>query len=277
MMKKLRLLSYLMTGRKAWSRGYSEYKWKEIDSKINDNTFLNKFKNDRYIPYELGDGLDERLIEYIWIFSNLNNKKENLLDAGSTFNFPEIIWHPKLEKKNITIYTFSKEKNHFHKKNISYEYGDLRKLPFDDKTFDSIVCQSTIEHIDMDNSIYGYDLENNSAVPEKSYEYIKVVYELERVLAKGGQLLLTFPYGKYENHGFFQQFDKEMTDRILDYLESNGYVTVDYFQYDNNSWIYSDVKKCEFSQSYNPHTGIGKGDDNAAHCRAVCCIKFTKN
>jgi ubiquinone/menaquinone biosynthesis C-methylase UbiE len=29
-------------------------------------------------------------------------------------------------------------------------YGDLRVLPFKDNYFDEIVCQSTLEHIDMD-------------------------------------------------------------------------------------------------------------------------------
>ena len=28
--------------------------------------------------------------------------------------------------------------------------------------------------------------------------------------------------------------------------------------------------------SYNPHTGKGKQNDNAAHCRSVACVEFIK-
>lgn len=83
-------------------------------------------------------------------------------------------------------------------------------LPFKSELFDTIICQSTLEHIDMDNSIYGYDLERRDTMQEKSYSFLKGISELLRILKPEGMLCLTFPYGKFENHGFFQQFDSEM-------------------------------------------------------------------
>ena len=89
-------------------------------------------------------------------------------------------------------------------------------------------------------------------------------------------LLLTFPYGKFENHGFFQQFDNEMLQKLLVLLNNLGKTEIDFFLYTVEGWTWSDEKKTSSTESYNPHTGKGKGNDGAAHCRGICCIKFLK-
>ncbi len=271
-----KIKKYLTQGKIPWSLGYQEYKTEIIKSIIYDKKILDRFfKNE--IPQQYGIGLDERIVEYAWIFANLKEKESKLLDAGSTFNFEYILKQDKLQNKNITIYTYYPESPNFNEKRISYQYGDLRYLPFRDNFFDEIVCQSTIEHIDMDNSIYGYDLKANQDVNQKSYEYLKVIEELLRILNYSGQLLLTFPYGKFENHGFFQQFDEEMINRIYVMMEKVGIVHTYFFKYIKSGWIYSNQIDCNTEESYNPHTNKGKKDDGAAHSRAICCIKFIKN
>lgn len=268
---------YRSTGRKPWSYGYIDSKWNDIDSALVDHNVLKQFKNST-IPTMYGLGYDERIVEYPWIFSHLKQVSGNtILDAGSTFNFNTIVKHQLIKNKELTIYTYYPEAENFLSNRISYVFGDLRTLPFKSNQFEEIVCQSTIEHVDMDNSIYGYSLESNKETAKKSYEYIKVIDELIRVLKPDGQLLLTFPYGKFENHGFFQQFDEEMVTRISNVMNNSGVYTKEFIIYDKKGWRFDKQENCNNSVSYNPHTGKGKGDDGAAHCRCVCCIKFTKN
>lgn len=268
---------YKNTGRKPWSYGYIDTKWVDINSTINNSNSLNAFK-DGSIPEKFGIGYDERIVEYPWIFSHLkSSEKSSILDAGSTFNFKEIVEHPNIKNKELTIYTYYPESESFINNRISYVFGDLRSLPFKTNLYDEIVCQSTIEHVDMDNSIYGYNLQPNTESTKKSYEYLKVIDELIRVLKSGGQLLLTFPYGQFENHGFFQQFDEEMVKKITDFMGLIGKHKEEFIIYSKNGWRFDKQENCNHSLSYNPHTGKGKGEDGAAHCRCVCCITFIKN
>ena len=129
----------------------------------------------------------------------------------------------------------------------------------------------------MDNSIYGYDITHNEDSNKKSYEFLLAVIEMVRVLKAKGALLLTFPYGKFENHGFFQQFDDEMLDRVLNLFESLGKCQVTFFQYKNDSWNFASKDDLANIVSYNPHSGKGELDDGAAHCRSIACLHFIKN
>ncbi len=266
--------TYLKNGRIPWSLGYILYKEKFIENSLRALNIEEKFKS-----YNLKDGfgvgIDERCIEYPWIFSKLNLGKERLLDAGSTFNFKFILEQDKLKDKELFIYTYYPEGDCFYQKRISYVYGDLRELCFNNEYFDTIISQSTIEHIDMDNSIYGYN--NASAINHKSYEYMKAIIEMYRVLKSNGRLLITFPFGKFENHGFFQQFDKEMLERINEYFNEKGKINITYFKYERQGWRFAKQEELLDVCSYNPHTGVGKGDDGAAHCRSIACIEFLKN
>jgi SAM-dependent methyltransferase len=259
-----------------WSEGYSEYKWKLINDSIYDAAILKQFEEEN-IENGYGRNMDERVIEYPWLFSHLLKEKGTFLDAGSTFNFEEIISHPILENKDIHIYTYYPEPNNFASKRISYTYGDLRVLPFKNNFFDQVVCHSTLEHIDMDNSMYGYELSHVEDVKNKSFEYLKVINELVRVAKPNGKVFLTFPYGKFENHGFFQQFDAEMVEKIEEAVLPFCSIKKSFAKYLHTGWVFSTQAECNDALSYNPHTGKGKGNDNAAHSRAICFLEITKN
>lgn len=269
-------VNFFKNGQIPWSEGYETHKVESISESITDVSILDAFSKKK-TPANYGYRLDERIVEYPWIFANLKKEKTIFLDAGSTFNFEYLLDNELIENKDKYIYTFYPEEKSYNQKRISYVYGDLRNLPFKHEFFEEIVCQSTIEHIDMDNSMYGYELKSTLNVfTNKSYEYLEVIYELLRVLKNDGQLLLTFPYGKFENHGFFQQFDKEMVARITDKIKGLGSYELTFFKYLPEGWILASQEDCDDSESYNPHTQIGKKNDFAAHSRAICCLKFIK-
>lgn len=264
-------------GKRPWALGYTEYKWKTIKSVLENRILMNSFRSKK-LPKKFGMGIDERIVEYPWVFANITktSKNFNILDAGSVFNYSVILNLNLLKNKSITIFNYNSEERNFNEKRISYIYGDLRDMPFKDGYFDKIVCQSTLEHIDMDNSIYGYDITNSSKKNKKSYEYLKAIKELYRVLSKNGELFLTFPFGKYENHGFFQQFDSEMLLKIKNLFVGITQMEINFIKYTEQGWNFETESECSGVVSFNPHTGIGRGEDGAAHCRAVCCVKLIK-
>jgi SAM-dependent methyltransferase len=269
------IAGYIQNGRIPWSAGYENYKWKEIKKVIQSDILFKLIKN-KNLPKDYGLSLDERIVEYPWILSKLRSGSGRLLDAGSTFNFEVILDQELVKQKELSIYTFHPEPKSFNERRISYLYGDLRQLPFANQWFDEVVCQSTIEHIDMDNSIYGYDLKGIAEPRKKSYEYMNVISELVRVLKSEGTLLITFPYGKFENHGFFQQFDAEMLSKMNAELQQSGTFTLTFFRYFKDGWKLVSQTECDDSESFNPHTGVGKGNDGAAHCRGICGVNFKK-
>jgi len=274
-LKKKRIKKYLATGRVPWTTGYEDFKYSEIKRILGDVDSMKAFASLKTLKH-FGIGIDERIVEYPWIFSNLSAEKKILLDAGSTFNFEEIVSQKIIADKELTIFTYAPEKNNFSHQRISYQYGDLRNIPYRDNFFEEIVCQSTLEHIGMDNTIYSFKEERTSDRQEINYSYRQVVKELNRVLQIDGTLLLTFPYGEFYNYGYFQQFNREIVDDIVKILEKNGKVYSCFFKYSSDGWEFSSQENCDNSQSYNPHTGIGKGVDGAAHSRSICCLKFQK-
>ena len=270
------LEKFYKNGQIPWSAGYQIHKEQQIQKGLSPEVL--KLFNENLIPEQYGFKLDERIVEYPWIFSRLStDQNSKILDAGSTYNFDFIIDHARLKNKDLHIYTFFPEKEAFWQNRISYVYGDLRQLPYKDEWFDEVVCQSTLEHIAMDNSMYGYSNKGDKVVNTKSYDYLLAVRELERVLKPGGRLLLTFPFGRFENHGFFQQLDSEMLGRLLEIFGSEaGRFELIFFKYLPDGWIISDEAGCSDCQSYNPHTKKGDLGDGAAHSRSICCVVFDK-
>jgi hypothetical protein len=68
-----------------------------------------------------------------------------------------------------------------------------------------------------------------------------------------------------------------MLSKIEQIFISKGKYEQYFMKYLESGWIYTDKNDCSNIESYNPHTGKGKGTDGAAHCRSICLMKFIKN
>ena len=224
---------------------------------------LDRFRRRRRLPRRYGVGLDERVVEYPWLFAS--RPRGRMLDAGSTLNQPLLL--DRLAPRSLTIATLAPEPASYPERGVSYVYADLRELPFRDGWFDTVACLSTLEHVGMDNGFYGVE-EPRAADPEA--EMLRAAAELRRVLAPGGVLLVTVPFGAPEDHGWFRQLDASALDRLAAAL---GATAVDVFRYSRRGWRRSDVRGAEGASYRDFHQDPSPVDDFAAAARAVACIR----
>lgn len=271
--KRIRIGIYLLSGRKPWRMGYHEYKEELISNILKDEKKLsNWFGDGAKIPLNYGYRLDERIVEYPWLFSMLTKGKKVLLDAGSALNYRYLLDSPFLKERFIVIYTLAPEAA-VMRNNISYKYGDLRDMSLKDETFDEIICISTLEHIGMDNTfLYTNDRRFKENYPE---DYKKVIFEFRRLLKPGGRLFITVPYGRYENLGWLQQFDRSMVEQILNVFNGR-HGKVSYYRYASNGWESSDAYSCSDCVYFDIHRQKEYSPDYVAAARAVACIELVK-
>lgn len=158
-------------------------------------------------------GLDERVVEYAWLFDRmrvLDTGGKRILDAGSVLNHRQVLaaWRA-LGRSPVSIVTLGYEGYSEVSDQVRYEFADLRGLPYRDAWFDVTLSLSTVEHIGLDNRIYGEAAGAVAAASDPGAEAQRALRELHRVTAPGGMLLLSVPYGTRSNRGWFRILDAE--------------------------------------------------------------------
>jgi SAM-dependent methyltransferase len=276
-----RLAAYLKSDRRPWREGYYEYRQKCLSEAVVDEALLDVFSEGRPLPSGYAYRLDARLLEIPWVLSRVRKSGGGrFLDAGSAFNYDFVLTAPALKDKQLSIVTLGPEGDAFWKLGVSYLFGDLRDLDLRDDRFDSVACISTIEHIGMDNTMYA---EGQMAQRSDPSEFLLAVKELKRVLKPGGVLYISFPFGRYENHGWFQQFDSELVDTLIDaFAPSQQKENI--FQYHPDGWQRStreNCRDCEFfdvhtSKYSNPRSTIEYPPDYPAGERGLACLELVK-
>ncbi len=247
--------------RRPWMKKFYN-KFGYIKKAIDNPEIMRKFKNSEFLPKKYGFNLDERVVEYPWVLSRIPQDSKRLLDAGSALNFREILDSPCLNNREITIAGLVPEKECFSRANLSYVFGDMRNLPFENGYFDYIVCISTLEHIGMDNILY---IKNAEYRENKPGDFKKVVLELNRVLKYGGKLFITVPFGKHQGFGWFQQFDSNLIREIINIFNPEK-SEISYYKYFNkDGWNISNKNDCRNAEYL---TGIS--------AQAVACLELVK-
>jgi len=78
-------------------------------------------------------------------------------------------------------------------------------------SFDLVLCVSTIEHIGRDNTRYGLDSGRDEQSPDH-----QAIRTLADWLGPGGRLLLTVPFGRFEDHGWLINYDIEHLESLIE-------------------------------------------------------------
>ncbi|MDD5435107.1 MAG: methyltransferase domain-containing protein [Nitrospira sp.] len=266
--KKAEYTLFVLSGKRPWGLGYQAYKEEHIRKEL----LLDKF-DAKKLPHGYGFRIDERIIEYPWLFSRLPLGKGNLLDAGSVLNLEFIISEKKLDEKKLFISTLAPENFCLWEKGISYVYEDLRGACYRDNYFDYIVSLSTVEHIGLDNTIlYTVD---GSKKENRPSSYLDAIKEFRRILKPGGVLYLSVPFGKYKNHGWFQVFDGEMIDRLIGAFSPTSFNDY-YFKYEQNGWHASTRESTKDATCFDIHFQKTYDPDYAAFSRGIVCLEMIK-
>jgi len=259
---------FLLRGTPPHTIGYQFYKRRMIQRYLSPKVFQQAINLNHY-----GLHLDERIIEYPWLFSHLTENGGSLLDAGSALNHGFLLGHEGLARKKIFISTLSPEAYCYWRRGISYVFEDLRQTCYCEGFFDWVVCISTIEHIGLDN--YKLYTKDQSKLENRKDDYLRVICEMHRVLKPGGKLFLTFPFGKYRNHGWFQVFDVGMVEKIRQAFAPMQ-IEESFFKYEAAGWRKAKSEELQDSEFFDVHATPRLDPDHAAAARGLACLELTK-
>lgn len=265
----------------AWTAEYLALRERALRSAVGDPVLLERFATGSSLPPAYGHGLDERSIELPWVLAQLPRGKALILDAGSSLNHALMLDQPALAEKRLHIFTLVPEKECFWDRGISYIYDDLRALPFRDALYDVVVSVSTLEHVGCDNAFYGAPDAAGSI-----HDFRDVVRELRRVLLPGGLFLLTVPYGVYQFHGAFQQFDRSRLSMAVEAFGPTTFASEHFYRYSAAGWQTARDEDCadakyvawvaELMQTGRWNAEQQHEPDFAAAARAVACVRLIR-
>jgi SAM-dependent methyltransferase len=138
--------------------------------------------------------------------------------------------------------------------------GDVADSGFPDGTFDVIWCISALEHFGMDNSQYAAGFSGADSCASAALR------EMIRIAQPHGQVLVTVPFGKYENHGWFLNFDREHWQNLLCSVSHDTDVRQLYFRHTSgDGWAAVDPFELT-------HTGYYDQSNSGAGGLAVALI-----
>lgn len=148
----------------------------------------------------------DREVEIKWLLNNLI--PGNILDVGASESI--YIWDLIRLGYIVTLNDVRAIPNAYPDMYTFYIVGDIRncKIP---GLFNNITCISTLEHI-------GLKAYNQKREPDPLKSQINAVKSMGKLLSKGGRLLISIPYGKFFDGGWYFTYDPKMIDYLLSEL-----------------------------------------------------------
>jgi SAM-dependent methyltransferase len=147
---------------------------------------------------------DERVVEIPWVLSRLSGGRA--LEVGYAFAEPPYLAALLLAGFDELVGVDLAEAE---VPGLTAVRADVRDLPFEEGSFDLVLCVSTLEHVGADNSSYGLGAEADGA------SRLTALRELRRVLTPKGRLLITVPCGEPGDYGWFRQDDVRGWTRLF--------------------------------------------------------------
>lgn len=146
-----------------------------------------------------------RLIEIPWTLARYRGEAR-VLDVGHAFAEPAYLAAlTRLGAEAVVAVDLAE----LDVPGIDTVAADVRSLPFEDESFDLILCLSTLEWIGSDNRVFGLSPEREPDGPRAALD------ELRRVLRPDGRMLVTVPCGAEQDLGWFVQHTREGWERLF--------------------------------------------------------------
>lgn len=176
----------------------------------------------------LVDGaLSERSVEIPWVLRSYQNER-CVVEVGYAFaEFRYLEALQSLNVPNLILLDVNEDLERAQVVGGAPVVADVRDAPFEDASVDLVLCISTIEHIGRANSTYGVIAEPGEGRPD-----IDALREMVRWLRPGGRILLSVPFGRFEDQGWLINYDHGYLSSLIEasgltvvseqYLESAG-------------------------------------------------------
>jgi SAM-dependent methyltransferase len=238
-----------------------------VQEVLDTPALLERFRAPAHLPASYGVGLDERVVEHPWLLSH--DLRGRVLDAGGALNHAHVIRRLNARGSELYVTTLQPERSAFVRQRVSYVFADLRDLPFRDGYFDAVASISTLEHVGMDNSRYGVTARRSS---DPDRELRIAMAELVRIIAPGGSLYFSVPYGAREDHGWLRQFDRTDLERLIASANAARTSLVVY-SYGLAGWALSDLTAAADAR-YRDREREPDPPDQASNARAVACVRL---
>lgn len=169
------------------------------------------FPDRLHLPKPFAVGLPERAVE-LMLARLLYRSDESTLDIGHANATPS---HRRLlvampTPRNLTGIDIADpvyDTRPFYARSVR---ADITANPFKDGEFNLIWCISALEHFGMDNSGYTNRFIRDAGLAGKA------LLEMIRILRPRGRLLITVPFGRYENHGWQIIYDQDRWKRLIE-------------------------------------------------------------
>jgi SAM-dependent methyltransferase len=252
-----------------WTEEYARGHTDLVSFLLDDEDARRLFAAGAELPRGFGVGYDERVVEYPWLLAQ--GPRGRALDAGSTLNHAHVLRPLLPQLDSLEIVTLAPEPDAFPELGVAYRFADLRDLPYEDGSFDTVVSLSTVEHVGMDTRVYGAD-EPRSEDPRA--ESGRAVRELRRVAAPGGTLLVSVPYGVPSDHGWFRQFDRRDVEELVAAAAPSS-MSVEVYRYAADGWQLSSLDEAAAATYWDHHSDPARPADGAAAARAVACLRLS--
>ncbi len=205
----------------------------------------------------VGSSSSERSVEYDWVLENLPSPKGKLLDIGSGVSyFPH-----KLLYEGFEVYSLEVQKPIVQKSRITFKQGDTRETGFDKEFFDVITLVSTLEHI-------GLGFYDDPVYPDGDFKTIK---EIERILKRGGLLILTTPFSERYLESWQRIYDHERLEKLT---EGFNLVKEIFFAKKGRRWILANRKEAERAGVWK--LPVRKEGKVGYASRAIACLVLEK-
>jgi SAM-dependent methyltransferase len=215
------------------------------------------------LPDLYGKGLPERTVEILMAHLTYAPAKR-VLDVGyaNTMECHRAMVAALTAPRHLTGIDIAEPVYDASRYYESMSRADITRSPFADASFDLIWCVSALEHFGMDNSVY---TEQFSAAPAMDAQAVK---EMLRLLVPGGQLLITVPYGRFEDHTTHKNYDRDHWQPLLDIARVEGYVREWYFRHTHgHGWQQAPAEELQY---------VGYFDQANAGAGGVAATLITK-
>ena len=154
--------------------------------------------------------LSERAVEIPWVLANYRGE-QRVLEVGYAFAEDRYVTTLKELRIPMLVGLDLSPASDDRLGVFLAVQADVRTPVFRDDFFDLILMISTIEHVGRDNSGYGLGGSDGTDRPD-----IAAIQQLARWLRPGGRLLLSVPFGRFEDHGWLINYDAAYLDSLIE-------------------------------------------------------------